>query len=279
VVQRVADRRDAARKGDPDHRRADPPAAAGSRREPWIPGVNAARCSCGTSDRLHFEWSVVDGRRILEPAPLHAAPDEHCSCGLYSLRRPAESWHASPGVRSGKPVVGAVASWGRLQVHGTGVRAEHACVVALAVPDAAEPGVVEVIERAARRYGVDAVRLADLEASALEHGDPLPDELHRAAVEPSSPAAAGPSLGPQRKLDLLAAPDATVDEVGGDPPGRPRRRLARRHVGLALLALLAALIVGLIVFAHRSTPCKLQILNVEAGGTIERCLPASPAHR
>jgi hypothetical protein len=53
---------------------------------------------------------------------------------------------------------------------------------------------------------------------------------------------------------------------------RPAREPSRRahHLGPAMLVLRAA--------RPPLDSCKLQILNVGAGGTIERCLPASPSH-
>lgn len=73
----------------------------------WVPGVNTARCECGASDRLHFEWNWVDGKRVLEPAQLHDAPGESCACGLYSIRQPRQ-WSTDAAFAEGNKVAGAV---------------------------------------------------------------------------------------------------------------------------------------------------------------------------
>ena len=74
-------------------------------------------------------------------------------------------------------VCGAVASWGRLRVHGDGFRAEHACVVALAYPPETRADEVRKLERVAVRYRVELVPLDRLEQAASRHGSPLPDSL------------------------------------------------------------------------------------------------------
>jgi hypothetical protein len=240
-------------------------------RRPWQPGINTARCECGSSDRLHFEWSVIDGRRVLEPAPLHDAPAERCTCGLYSLRVPQPAWSRLGPFSHGDHVGGAVASWGRIQVHGVGVRAEHACVLALAVPDDADHAAVERIQRAAARYGVQVVALGDLRAAACEHGRPLPAALHAAAAQSQSPSAGEPE--PERTVRWAPAPNATEDEVDQTSASERQRRPRPRHIFLTIIALLVALIILLIAIDHRTTPCHLQIINASGtGGTIERCV-------
>jgi hypothetical protein len=51
--------------------------------------------------------------------------------GLYSRRRPQRHWDRDERLASGSRVCGAVASWGQMQVHDPGVRAEQASVVTL----------------------------------------------------------------------------------------------------------------------------------------------------
>ena len=74
-------------------------------------------------------------------------------------------------------VCGAVASWSRLQVHGDGFRAAHACVVVLAYPALTRADEVRKLERVAGRYRVELVPLARLEEAASRHGSPLPDSV------------------------------------------------------------------------------------------------------
>jgi hypothetical protein len=247
-------------------------------RKAWSAGINTARCECGTSDRLHFEWAVVDGRRVLKPAPLHDAPQESCSCGLYSLRQPKASWGTDVRFDRGDQVAGAVASWGRIQVHATGVRAEHACVLALALAPDCDATAAQRVRLAAQRYGVPAVALADLQEAASEHGRPLPDTLHQAADRPDEPTGGPPASDVDPNWQ--PAPNATEDHVDNIAAARPRQVALRRgHLALALAALLTGLIILLIVLDHRSSPCKLQIINIAGGATIEQCATNSaPAH-
>ena len=176
-----------------------------SGRRPWLPGVNTARCNCASHDSLKFSWSLVDGRRVLEREPEHAAPDPGCVCGLYSLRRPPKSWaRARPGL-----VIGAVACWGRLQVHARGFRAEHACVVALAHRPGTSEDRLGFLRDVAARYRVELVPLSELEEAASEHGTPLPDALRperESAMPDADPSPAAHARG--------RAPDASVEEVG-----------------------------------------------------------------
>jgi hypothetical protein len=188
----------------------------GVRRRPWAPGINTARCNCGTWDSLRFEWSWHEGRRVLEPAPEHPAPQVDCECGLYSWRRPNPSWRRDSGWWSLPWVTGAVASWGALQVHDGGFRAEHACVVTLAWHPEAPPETVAALGRIARRYRADLVPFDVLEEAASRHGTPLPDDLRPPPEDPPAPA-----VIPGQRFRALPARDATPDEVvmPPSPPG------------------------------------------------------------
>ena len=53
-------------------------------------------------------------------------PDHHCSCGIYAYYDPCPRT-ASALTRD--LVGGAVVMWGRVELHGTGLRAEHAQIV------------------------------------------------------------------------------------------------------------------------------------------------------
>ncbi|QEC48485.1 hypothetical protein FSW04_13515 [Baekduia soli] len=133
----------------------------------WEPGANTAVCA-------------RDAR--------HRPPVADCMCGLYALSDPGDrrlNFRADQAV-------GAVAAWGDLEVHRTGFRAEHACVLALALPTRCEVGARDRLVAAAARYDVPLVRADGLSAEALRHGAPLPDDLW----EPSWPA---PRRAPARR--------------------------------------------------------------------------------
>jgi hypothetical protein len=244
---------------------------------PWKPGINTARCDCRAPNSLRFEATWEAGRRVIVPAPQHPAPQQDCDCGLYSWRRPARRWAHDPDYGRGRRVCGAVASWGHLQVHDDGFRAEHACVVTLAYPEGADPDALELLEGIACRYRVELVQLGVLEQVASRHGTRLPDTLR-------PPTARQVELieDPQRVTNLLPlaawkqAPDLTVDDFEGlnDQP-----RLKRSQVGLMIALVLMLLIVAVIVFAHRSTPCHLQITRIPGtAADTEQCAssPSTP---
>jgi hypothetical protein len=92
----------------------------------WEARVVHARCYPANRTLLFGEgW-------LDEP---HDAPHPDCKCGVYA-------WHelpqAGPVPDPGR-VFGAVALWGRLEVHADGMRAEHAEILALAsAPDLGE---------------------------------------------------------------------------------------------------------------------------------------------
>jgi hypothetical protein len=58
-------------------------------------------------------------------------PDHHCSCGIYAYYDPCPRT-ASAVTRD--LVAGAVVLWGTVELHATGLRAEHAQIVALELP-------------------------------------------------------------------------------------------------------------------------------------------------
>jgi hypothetical protein len=121
----------------------------------WQRGVNAARCHA--ADGGHAE----------------GAPGQDCSCGIHAWYRPCPPL-ASPATST--LVAGAVALWGEIELHSSGMRAQYGMVVALVRP---------VLSRAKRR---DVTRLAAslevevvparlLQSVALRHGSPVPPAL------------------------------------------------------------------------------------------------------
>jgi hypothetical protein len=226
-----------------------------SARRPWVPGINTAQCNCRTPGCLRFEWSWHEGRRVLEPAPEHAAPNDACVCGLYSLRRPRRVWYEAPAPRAsnvvGVPltVVGAVASWGHLQVHDAGFRAEHACIVTLGYHFKALPEVLVTLRQIAARYGVELVPLGELEQAANRHGTPLPEALrppdHDLAQDHSDPDRRGNVAAPDAS-SLVQPPTARLASRGTVPS---RVRSAAQYMSLALVGLIA-LALGLLSLWH-----------------------------
>jgi len=129
----------------------------------WDPGVNTAVC--------HIARFAADvGDPVPSRRPRHRPPAVDCMCGLYALHDATDP-RIAPS-RTG--ALGAIVAWGDIEVHATGFRAEHACVVALALPPAASPLEHERLQRASARYRVPLVPQAQLRAVAREHGAPLP---------------------------------------------------------------------------------------------------------
>jgi hypothetical protein len=100
-------------------------------------------------------------------------PDHHCSCGIYAYYDPCPRT-ASAVTRD--LVGGAVIMWGRVELHGTGLRAEQAQIVALELPLSLGPKRRRVLE-VADRLGVVAVPHRRLRPVAGEHGVPLDRSL------------------------------------------------------------------------------------------------------
>lgn len=133
----------------------------------------------------------------------HRPPVASCSCGLYALRDPSD-----PRLDfRGDQVVGAIAAWGDLEVHRTGFRAEHACVVAIAVPERPDDELLDRLERVAARHRVRLVPASELSAEACRHGAPLPD-LHPARGTPA------------RAREAVLAPAPAIDAAGFAAPSR-----------------------------------------------------------
>jgi len=120
----------------------------------WKRGVNTARCA---ADRV---------------GP-HVAPAHRCTCGIHAWYRPCPRL-ASAGTAD--LVAGAIVVWGAVELHPTGMRAQHAMVAALALPvaSAAKRRRVRAVAAALEVPAVPARRLA---AAALACGRPVPRSL------------------------------------------------------------------------------------------------------
>jgi hypothetical protein len=200
-----------------------------SQHRPWQPGLNTARCDGGNGD------------------PSHPAPGDSCACGLYSMRSPQSEWTGAASLRTGTLVCGAVASWGRIQVHDSGVRAEHACAVALAFPYGMTPDGMARLRRIADLYRIELAPLSELEQAASRFGSPLPGTL-----QPD----------PQQPVHRSERP----------APFKRRRSLGRYSGALILLGLIAAGLALLLAF-HRTAPCQVQIVSFSGAGNYESCAP------
>jgi hypothetical protein len=115
--------------------------------------------------------SLQGGRGWLsEP---HASPHPACQCGIYAYDAPGlkayygESWWCE----------GVVSAWGRVVVHETGWRAEHARVEALAAPAAEDARLHDVLRGIAARLDVPVVSRDALPAIAAGAGAPVPAGL------------------------------------------------------------------------------------------------------
>jgi DNA invertase Pin-like site-specific DNA recombinase len=111
-------------------------------------------------------------------------PSPHCTCGIYAYYEPCPR---TASAMSSDLVGGAVVVWGRVEAHATGVRAEHARIVALDLPRA-RTRKRRAVADIAERLGVQAIPHGRLKAEALAHGASLPMSLRpprqRAAVTP-----------------------------------------------------------------------------------------------
>lgn len=100
-------------------------------------------------------------------------PEHACSCGIYGYYDPCPR---TASVLTRDLVAGVVVMWGRVELHGTGLRAEHAEIVALELPLSLGPKRRRVLE-VTDRLGIVAVAHRQLRSVAREHGAPLDPSL------------------------------------------------------------------------------------------------------
>jgi hypothetical protein len=125
--------------------------------------------------RLHspfreYEWGRGVNTARCEVAAQHAdpPPGHDCTCGLHAWYRPCPRL----GYATADLVAGAVALWGEVELHPTGMRAQHAAIVALVLPLAHTAKRRRVID-AARALEVEVVPARQLTAAARAHGQLL----------------------------------------------------------------------------------------------------------
>ena len=133
--------------------------------ERWRRGVHSAHCA--THD--------------------HEAPANGCTCGIYAWYSPVPR-----GASALTPdlVGGAVALWGQIELHAHGMRAQHAMVVAVALPFS-WGAKRRRIRAAADALEVPAVAARRLKAAALAHGDVIPRRMRPPDTTPNKRAAPG----------------------------------------------------------------------------------------
>jgi hypothetical protein len=146
--------------------------------KPWVPGRNDAVCAqlwTTTAAVVTVDGYVLNATHV---EWTHKAPDPNCGCGLYAMHTiDVALEHAA--VWGVTWVLGAVLGWGALEVHDDGWRAQHACVVALAIQrEVIEPGAGvrrQSVRAVAERYRAELVPYPqDLPAVAESRGKPLP---------------------------------------------------------------------------------------------------------
>jgi hypothetical protein len=124
----------------------------------WARGVNVAGC----------------GRAAGHSGP---APAHDCVCGLHAWYRPCPRLgYATPDL-----IGGAVAMWGEVELHPTGMRAQYAAIVALVLP-LAHTAKRRRLVALADALEVDAVPARHLTTAAQRHGLPIGPELAPSAA-------------------------------------------------------------------------------------------------
>jgi hypothetical protein len=145
---------------------------------PYIPcrwDGREMHASCWPANR-----SLLRGEGWLD-AP-HASPDPRCRCGVYAYHAPGTQRYFGEFLW----VEGVITTWGRIEAHRDGLRAEHARIEALSHPPRNDPERRTAVEAIAARLGVALVPWADLREEAARHGAPLPPELLPAVVAPAA---------------------------------------------------------------------------------------------
>jgi hypothetical protein len=116
------------------------------------------------------------------------APQNGCTCGFYAWYAPTPR---TASAATSELVGGAVALWGQVELHAHGIRAQHAMIVALALPfswGAKRRRLVAVADA----LEVPAVPARRVKATALEHGDVIPRRMRPPDTTPNKRAAPGP---------------------------------------------------------------------------------------
>lgn len=163
----------------------------------------------------------------------HEAPDSGCSCGIYAYHANARGAAALGGVRNGH-VVGVIESWGVVELHADGFRAQHARIRLLL----AEPG----------RSRRDLERIAQNHGAEVFEGS-LGDLVDHCRTE-------GLGMDDRTVAELLAAQIRAEDER--------RRRVARRERWSARA--IATVVIGVVAAALWQTAAHWDGISASLSG-------------
>jgi hypothetical protein len=141
------------------------------------------------STHAAFRWHAGEQASTCLAARPHdePVPAKGCTCGFYARYAP----YPRGASMTRDLIAGAVALWGRIELHAHGMRAEHASVVVLALP--LSFGEKRRRTRAAAvALGIPAVPGSRLIAATAEHGARIPREMQPPDVMPNKRKAPGP---------------------------------------------------------------------------------------
>jgi hypothetical protein len=165
----------------------------------WTPGVNHAECRRSAyeySALVPNTWAASTGLNRVQPSrSAHAAPHHRCHCGLYAWHDPARLPGASGF--AAEYVYGAILAWGRIEVHGDGLRAEYAEPVLLAYDESQSYKHVRRVQAIGSELGLPVVEVDELEEASKAFGEPVPRELRPDRGQPFE-------VGPRLALALTA---------------------------------------------------------------------------
>jgi hypothetical protein len=132
----------------------------------WLPGENQAICTQGWYERRpRFPFA-------------HHAPVKRCQCGFHAYHRLDDVREHAAGLHRTLRldcVLGAVAGWGKVQVHPDGFRAERCQILALSARRLDDAPQLFI---AAQRYNVEVLGLQELASpSSYQGAAPVPFDL------------------------------------------------------------------------------------------------------
>jgi hypothetical protein len=141
------------------------------------------------STHAAYHWHACDHTAVCKAVDRHddPPPAKGCACGFYARYTPPPR---GASAATTDLLAGAVALWGRIELHAHGMRAEHARVVALALPFSRGSKRARTVA-AAQALGVRAVPARRLVAATVDHGDVIPRSMQPPDVMPNKRKAPG----------------------------------------------------------------------------------------